>query len=61
MMVPVETPKTGKHVKWLSDTLSDLVIGRNGEFNTEELTDEQLEELGGIEYVLSTRVVYYFS
>ena len=36
-------------LKWLSEGLSDLVIGRNSEFNTEELSDEQLEELGGIE------------
>ncbi|TBU58845.1 TrkH-domain-containing protein [Dichomitus squalens] len=36
-------------LKWLSEGLSDLVIGRNSEFNTDELSDEQLEELGGIE------------
>ncbi|CDO70946.1 hypothetical protein BN946_scf184829.g55 [Trametes cinnabarina] len=41
---------TSKEIKWLSDSLKDLVIGRNSEFYIEELTDEQLEELGGIEY-----------
>lgn len=37
--------------RWLPAGLSELVIGRNSDFNTDELTDEQLEELGGIEYV----------
>ncbi|KAI0762545.1 TrkH-domain-containing protein [Fomes fomentarius] len=64
MMAPVEIPKTRKQIKWLPGTLKDLVIGRNGEFNTEELTDEQLEELGGIEYkaltLLSYLVISYF-
>ncbi|EMD41450.1 hypothetical protein CERSUDRAFT_110026 [Gelatoporia subvermispora B] len=51
--------------KWLSETLlGNLVIGRNSEFNTEDLTDEQLEELGGIEYralrFLSYLVILYF-
>ena len=27
-----------------------LKVGRNSDFNTDELTDDQLEELGGIEY-----------
>ncbi|OSD05765.1 TrkH-domain-containing protein [Trametes coccinea BRFM310] len=55
---------TSKEMKWLSDSLKDLVIGRNSEFHTEELTDEQLEELGGIEYralrLLSWIVILYF-
>ncbi|KAH9891144.1 TrkH-domain-containing protein [Cubamyces lactineus] len=53
-----------KDMKWLSDSLKGLVIGRNSEFHTEELTDEQLEELGGIEYralrMLSYIVILYF-
>ncbi|KAI0638942.1 TrkH-domain-containing protein [Trametes polyzona] len=53
-----------RHTKWLGDTLKDMVIGRNGDFHTEELTDEQLEELGGIEYralkLLSYIVILYF-
>ncbi|KAH8101386.1 TrkH-domain-containing protein [Cristinia sonorae] len=41
-----------------------LVIGRNSDFNTDELTDEELEELGGLEYralrFLSYLVAFYF-
>jgi hypothetical protein len=36
--------------RWLSDGFDGLSIGRNSHFNTELLSDEQLEELGGIEY-----------
>ncbi|OCH94151.1 TrkH-domain-containing protein [Obba rivulosa] len=55
----------GEKRKWLSETLlAGLVIGRNSDFNTDELTDEQLEELGGIEYralrFLSYLVILYF-
>ena len=49
MMMPAERPPEEKGLKWLSDNLKDVVVGRNSEFNTEELSDEQLEELGGIE------------
>ncbi|KAI0761664.1 TrkH-domain-containing protein [Trametes elegans] len=55
---------SSKDMKWLSDSLKDLVIGRNSDFYTDELTDEQLEELGGIEYqalkLLSYIVILYF-
>ena len=46
-----DRPERRDGLKWvaISDGLKDLVIGRNSEFNTEELSDEQLEELGGIE------------
>ena len=37
--------------RWLPSGVKELVIGRNSDFNTDELTDEQLEELGGLEYV----------
>ena len=44
-------PQRKNSQKWLafSEGLKDLVIGRNSDFNTEELSDDQLEELGGIE------------
>lgn len=42
--------EAGKSMKWLSQNLSGLMVGRNGDFNTDELTDDQLEELGGLEY-----------
>ncbi|KAI0367488.1 TrkH-domain-containing protein [Pilatotrama ljubarskyi] len=56
--------RSSTHMKWLGESLKDLVIGRNGDIHTEELTDEQLEELGGIEYralrLLSYIVILYF-
>ena len=39
--------------RWLPSGVKELVIGRNSDFNTDELTDEQLEELGGLEYVFN--------
>ena len=36
--------------KWMPEKLGGLVIGRNGRFFTEELDDETLEILGGVEY-----------
>lgn len=51
---PIETAKKGKTLQWLSDEFSSkLVILRNSDFDTEELDDEELERLGGIEYVPS--------
>lgn len=35
-------------VPWLN--FSGLVVGRNSDFHTESLTDEQLEDIGGAEY-----------
>ncbi|TFK88517.1 TrkH-domain-containing protein [Polyporus arcularius HHB13444] len=59
-----DDPSRKHRLKWLSDSLKGLVVGRNSEFNTEELSDEQLEELGGIEYralrMLSYIVILYF-
>lgn len=39
----VEAAKTS----WLN---FDLLIGRNSDFRTDTLSDEQLEEIGGAEY-----------
>jgi len=36
--------------RWMPDTLASLVVGRNSRFFTEELDDEQLEQIGGVEY-----------
>ena len=44
--------KGGKSFRWLTDEFESLVIGRNSDFNTEELTDEELERLGGLEWVV---------
>lgn len=41
-----------KRVERLQDEFNKLIIGRNSDFNTEELSDEELEELGGLECVL---------
>jgi len=36
--------------RWMPDTLASLVVGRNSRFFTEELDDEDLELIGGVEY-----------
>lgn len=36
--------------RWMPEKLGGLVIGRNSRFFTEELDDEALEQLGGVEY-----------
>lgn len=36
--------------RWMPASLNGLVIGRNSRFYTEELSDEDLEQLGGVEY-----------
>ncbi len=50
-LLPAEKHVSGSNTKWISEGLKDLVIGRNSEFNIDELSEEQLEELGGIEQV----------
>jgi hypothetical protein len=47
------------HLSWLPDSIDGLIVGRNSEFYTDELTDEQLEHLGGIEY-RALRYLSYF-
>jgi hypothetical protein len=37
-----------RKVPWLTSAI--INVGRNSRFNTDELTDEQLEEIGGVEY-----------
>ncbi|OBZ78732.1 hypothetical protein A0H81_00276 [Grifola frondosa] len=63
-MAPAERTKRQKSMKRLGENLRGLVIGRNSDFNTEYLSDEQLEELGGLEYralrLLSYLVILYF-
>ncbi|RDB17612.1 Low-affinity potassium transport protein [Hypsizygus marmoreus] len=45
-------------------SLSNVVVGRNSDFHTESLTDEQIEEIGGTEYralrLLSYLIPAYF-
>jgi hypothetical protein len=36
--------------RWMPNTLASLVVGRNSRFFTEELDDEELEQIGGVEY-----------
>lgn len=47
MTISKETTLEGSNTPWLS---FDLSLFRNSDFNTEELSDEQLAELGGVEY-----------
>lgn len=44
---------------WLPPGLENLVIGRNGRFYSEELEDEELEQIGGVEY-RALRFLSYF-
>jgi len=51
----------GRHpyLSWIPGSIDGLIVGRNSEFNTDQLTDEQLEHLGGIEY-RALRFLSYF-
>ncbi|WWC88191.1 uncharacterized protein L201_003096 [Kwoniella dendrophila CBS 6074] len=40
----------GSVANWMPEGLSGLVIGRNSRFWTEELDDDDLEQIGGVEY-----------
>ncbi|KAK0433448.1 potassium transporter [Armillaria borealis] len=61
MTMPYTSTLEASRTKWLD---FDLDVGRNSNFYTETLTDEQLEKLGGAEYralrVLSYLVPTYF-
>jgi hypothetical protein len=43
-----KTIADGDGAKWLS--FDGLFVGRNSDFRTDSLTDEQLAEIGGVEY-----------
>lgn len=45
--------------RWMPDTLTLLVVGRNSRFFTEELDDDELEQIGGVEY-RALRFLSYF-
>ncbi|KIR43206.1 potassium ion transporter [Cryptococcus deuterogattii 99/473] len=57
----------GSVAKWMPEGLQGLVIGRNSRFWTEELDDEELEQIGGVEYralkllscIVSTYIFFY--
>ncbi|KAI0802967.1 cation transport protein-domain-containing protein [Irpex lacteus] len=57
-------PNRKNSFKWLGDDFKNLIINRNSDFDTEELDDEELERLGGLEYraldFLSWLVILYF-
>ncbi|WVQ85711.1 hypothetical protein IAT38_007877 [Cryptococcus sp. DSM 104549] len=40
----------GSVARWMPEGLQGMVIGRNSRFWTEELEDEELEQIGGVEY-----------
>ncbi|KAF8809851.1 potassium transporter [Phlegmacium glaucopus] len=62
MTMPTVTTLEASSVPWLN--FSGLVVGRNSNFHTDSLTDEQLEDIGGTEYralrLLSYLVPTYF-
>lgn len=39
----------GADIPWLPED-EELIVGRNSDFRTETLTDDQLEQVGGAEY-----------
>lgn len=47
-----------KVARWLPESISGLVIGRNSRFWVHELSDEELEVIGGVEY-RALRVLSY--
>lgn len=53
-----ETLRLGM-ARWMPDTLTHLVVGRNSRFFTEELDDDELEDIGGVEY-RALRFLSYF-
>ncbi|KIP02880.1 hypothetical protein PHLGIDRAFT_32026 [Phlebiopsis gigantea 11061_1 CR5-6] len=61
---PIEHMKNGAYFKKWSEDIPALVILRNSDFDTDELDDEELERLGGLEYqaldFLSYLVFGYF-
>ncbi|KAJ7583925.1 potassium transporter [Mycena floridula] len=62
LTIPYGTTVAAKSRPWLDNF--DLFVGRNSDFHTESLTDEQVEEIGGTEYralrLLSYVVPAYF-
>lgn len=46
-------------VSWLPEGVGGLVVGRNSRFFSEELEDEELEQVGGVEY-RALRFLSYF-
>lgn len=48
MTMPYTETLEAKKVPWLK--FDGLVVGRNSAFRTETLTDEQIENIGGVEY-----------
>ena len=49
MTMPTVTTIESTNVPWLKN-LNTLVVGRNSDFQTEGLSDEELEDIGGAEY-----------
>jgi len=42
---------SNKHAtRWMPERLNGLIVGRNSRFFTEELDDDELQQLGGVEY-----------
>ncbi|KAJ7145738.1 cation transport protein-domain-containing protein [Mycena epipterygia] len=64
LTLPYTKTLDAKDVPWLGLVLDGLVVGRNSAFRTEELSDEQLEFIGGVEYralrLLSYLIPVYF-
>lgn len=46
-------------VSWLPEGIAGLIVGRNSHFFTDELDDDELEQIGGVEY-RALRFLSYF-
>ncbi|KAF9007033.1 potassium transporter [Cyathus striatus] len=61
MTLPIVSTQEEKKTPWLN---FDLLVGRNSDFHTETLSDEQVEKIGGAEYgalrLLSYLIPLYF-
>ncbi|KAG7087410.1 hypothetical protein E1B28_013378 [Marasmius oreades] len=61
LTIPYTTTLEKHKTKWLN---FNLIVGRNSDFKIDDLTDDQLEEIGGVEYMalrwLSHLVPLYF-
>ncbi|KAJ3727343.1 potassium transporter [Lentinula guzmanii] len=63
LTIPYTRTVEGTNVSWLSPS-AEIVVGRNSDFHVETLSDDLVEQIGGVEYValrwLSYMVPMYF-
>ncbi|KAF5383956.1 hypothetical protein D9757_007351 [Collybiopsis confluens] len=64
LTIPYTKTVEGRDVAWLSTPNAEIIVNRNSDFHVESLSDEMVEEIGGVEYIalrwLSYMVPLYF-